>query len=667
MTPAGVSAVVGRIRPRRVRTRLDVFYIILFLLAGAVLLALTYALLASVLLPASPPLPKKLTPQEAALMILCKPLPSSRSLLAQCNRLIYRLGPGPAAREHTLAELRSASLIALGVLASASAALGWLASGRALRPVRSITEAAKQASELRLGQRLALTGPDDEFKQLADTFDVMLERLEAAFTSQKRFVANAAHELRTPLTAMRTAIEVTLSKPTRTAEQLEAMAARVKRSVEQAEATVEALLALATSELGPTVQEAVDLATAAEDALDAAHPTIDQRHLTVEAALEPAVARGDRVLLERMIANLVENAMRHNNPDGWIGIRTSQQSDSAVFEIANSGTSVPAEQIPYLFELALLGEDVRSASVRARRDSALLKLGRDAFEALIYEAPSFALGFARAMGRELAASRTPITAAVPPRRIAVIGLDSAAPTADVAEGLSEALARLGSVASLSASEVSAIDQAEHDADRVLLRGSSTPDEEWTGLCVREADVVVAVTTGTPDRAWMERAAALKGCELLVFGPPAAAVTLDELEPHETQVVSDMARQRDALEATARRLAGRSLGIVFSGGGRAGSHISARCRSCARRGCALTASAGSASARSSPRRPLQASRPSSCSRHSSVDSSVTVPAGTTRSRPTHCSAAPRLGGCSPRRSGGGSSRNCRCASSAKAST
>ncbi len=350
MTPAALSAAVRRIRPRRMRIRLAVFYAVLFLLAGVVLLALTYALLASLLLPAPPPLPKQLTPRETALLRLCKPLPTSRSLLAQCNRLIYGLGPGPAAREHTLAELRVASLIALGVLAIASAGLGWVASGRALRPVRSITEAARRASELRLGQRLALGGPDDEFKQLADTFDVMLERLDAAFTSQKRFVANAAHELRTPLTAMRTAIEVTLSKPTRTPEQLEAMAARVKRSVEQAEAIVEALLALATSELGPTVQEAIDLATAAEDALDATHVTIDQRQIKVEATLEPAVARGDRVLLERMIANLVENAVRHNNPGGWIGIRTSQQADSAVFEIANSGTSVPAEQIPSLFE-----------------------------------------------------------------------------------------------------------------------------------------------------------------------------------------------------------------------------------------------------------------------------------------------------------------------------
>ncbi len=178
----------------------------------------------------------------------------------------------------------------------------------------------------------------------------MLERLDAAFTSQKRFVANAAHELRTPLTAMRTAIEVTLAKPTRTPDQLEAMAERVKRSVDRAEATVEALLTLATSELGPAAHESIDLATAAEDALDTTRAAIDQRQLKVDAALEPATARGDRVLIERMIANLVENAVRHNSPGGWIGIRTTQQASGAIFEIANTGASVSAEQIPGLFE-----------------------------------------------------------------------------------------------------------------------------------------------------------------------------------------------------------------------------------------------------------------------------------------------------------------------------
>jgi signal transduction histidine kinase len=357
MTPAALSVVVRRLWPRRMRTRLAAFYAVVFLVAGTGLLALTYTLVTNVLLPApagpTKPIPLRLGQQLNS----CKQSEApgrprmSPSLLAQCNRAFIAAGAGPIdQRDNTLAAFRLASLIGLGVLAIASAGLGWLVSGRALRPVRSITEAARRASELQLGQRLALTGPDDELKQLGDTFDVMLEQLDAAFTSQKRFVANAAHELRTPLTAMRTAIEVTLSKPTRTSDQLEAMAARVAGSIERAEATVEALLTLATSELGRSAPQAIDLAIAAEDALDAAHAAIDQRRIKVDAALAPAPTRGDRVLLERMIANLVENAVRHNNPGGWIGIRTIVQADSAVFEIANTGASIPAEQIPALFE-----------------------------------------------------------------------------------------------------------------------------------------------------------------------------------------------------------------------------------------------------------------------------------------------------------------------------
>jgi signal transduction histidine kinase len=253
-------------------------------------------------------------------------------------------------RDQTLTTLLDASLIGLGIATLASAGLGWMVSGRVLRPVRSITETARRASELQLGERLALAGPDDELKELADTFDLMLERLDAAFASQKRFVANAAHELRTPLTAMRTAIEVTLTKPSRSSEQLEAMAARVKRSIEQAEATIEALLTLASSEVSLAARESFDLATAAEDALDAAGQTIVERRLTVQAALHPAGVTGDRVLLERMIANLVENAARHNNPDGWIDVRTGSQGGAAVFEVANSGPIVTQEQIPALFE-----------------------------------------------------------------------------------------------------------------------------------------------------------------------------------------------------------------------------------------------------------------------------------------------------------------------------
>jgi signal transduction histidine kinase len=355
MSPAAVTGTLRRLWPRRVRARLAVLYALLFLVAGLALLALTYALLASRLpAPANTARPA-VAPSDLA---LCEqrakfvPPAVSESVMAKC-KLAFAAGVKTGStdqRDRTLRSLLDASLIGLGIATLASAGLGWLISGRVLRPVRSITETARQASELRLGERLALAGPDDELKELADTFDVMLERLDAAFTSQKRFVANAAHELRTPLTAMRTAIEVTLSKPTRTPEQLEAMANRVKRSVERAEVTVEALLTLATSELGTTALEPVEISIAAEDALDAAQATIEQRGIQIETELEPAYARGDRVLLERMIANLVENAVRHNHPAGWIGIRTIQQADSAVLEIANTGPIVPAEQIPTLFE-----------------------------------------------------------------------------------------------------------------------------------------------------------------------------------------------------------------------------------------------------------------------------------------------------------------------------
>ena len=170
-----------------------------------------------------------------------------------------------------------------------------------------------------------------------------------------------------------------------------------------------------------------------------------------------------------------------------------------------------------LGELALLRRGARSASVRARRDADLLELGRDAFEALIQEAPSFALGLTRAMGAQLAASRTPIAAAIPPRTIAVVGLDPAAPVAEVADGLTAALARHGSVTGLRTGDLSTIDQAEQDNDRVVLAGASDPEDSWTDICLREADLVVAVGNGPPAPTWTRRATSLGGCELLIVG------------------------------------------------------------------------------------------------------------------------------------------------------
>src|SRR5579875_1539531 len=341
------AAAVRRLWPHRLRTRLALFYSVLFFAAGLGLIALAYAL-ASTLLPASRPSLAHLTPSQQDLLRLCKPPPTSSRLIDECQHLLGLIGSPQDGLAQAV--LKIAAGAALLLLVPGAAVLGRLAAERALRPVRSITDAARQASELRLGQRLALGGPEDEFKQLADTFDVMLERLDAAFTSQKRFVANAAHELRTPLAAMRTAIEVTLAKPGRTPEQLVEMAERVRRSVDRAEATIEALLTLAASELGATTSEMLDLATTAEDALDSVRPQIEQRAITVDATLGSARTRGDRVLLERMVANLVENAVRHNHPGGWITVRTCTQDGSSVLEITNTGPVVAADQLPRLFE-----------------------------------------------------------------------------------------------------------------------------------------------------------------------------------------------------------------------------------------------------------------------------------------------------------------------------
>src|SRR6202042_343769 len=216
------------------------------------------------------------------------PLPPP--LLAACKQVKEAYSAGTAAglqtqRQNALSKLLSFSLVGLAVMTVASGGLGWFMSGRVLRPVRVITQTARRASEQHLGERLALTGASDELKELADTFDDMLERLDAAFATRRRFVANASHELRTPLTVMGTAIDVTLGKPSPTTRQLTDMAVRVRRSIDRADGMVEALLLLAVSEQGKLTVEFADLATWAEDAIDAAAPDIERLKLHVDATL----------------------------------------------------------------------------------------------------------------------------------------------------------------------------------------------------------------------------------------------------------------------------------------------------------------------------------------------------------------------------------------------
>lgn len=293
----------------------------------------------------------------------------------------------------------------------------------------------------------------------------------------------------------------------------------------------------------------------------------------------PVLAGLSDELLEQLAAQITE---RHFNAGEWV-LREGDVADS-LFIVRSGRIEVIDEGPPeslirvlrrgeVLGELALLREGTRSASARARRDAQLLELGRAPFEELIRQAPSFALGLTRAMGAQLAASRMPVFAAAPPRTVAVVGMDDGAPVAEVAEALADALAGHESIARLRAGDLATIDRAERGFDRVLMCCSSVPHDEWTDLCVREAHLVLAVTSGAIGPAWAGRTHSLQGCELLVLGPAVSATTLQELQPRQVQVVSLRAQRKAAMEAMARRIAGRSLGIVLSGGGaRALAHL-----------------------------------------------------------------------------------------------
>ncbi len=228
-----------------------------------------------------------------------------------------------------------------------------------------------------------------------------------------------------------------------------------------------------------------------------------------------------------------------------------------------------------LGELALLRQGVRSRSVRALRDTELLELGRGDFEQLILDAPAFALGLTRAMGAQLAAARPPVATVSPPQTIAVTGLEQGVPVDDVADRLAQSLQAYGSVVQLREVDLAALDRAERDCDRVLLVTGSPPDDPWTELCVRESDLVIAITRGSVDPRWTGREQALRGCELIVLDARASDSLLTRVRAREVQLIGERARLGDALAATGRRIAGRAPGIVLSGGGaRAFAHLGA---------------------------------------------------------------------------------------------
>ncbi|MGH3298314.1 MAG: sensor histidine kinase [Trebonia sp.] len=281
--------------------------------------------------------------------------------LSALQRLNDLAGPTPAEQEKLYSEaqvqvnydkrqLLFFSIVALGGIALISAPIGWLIAGRVLRPLSTITAAAKRISATSLHERLALRGPDDELKELADTLDSLLARLQASFDAQRRFTANASHELRTPLTRERALLQVTLADPASTTGTWRAVSRELLATNAEQERLIEAMLTLASSEAGAGEQQPADLADMTSAAVAAARAEISRLGLHVQADIEPAVLDGDPLLVQQLVTNLIDNAVRHNLPGGDIQVTTETSGGHAVLSVTNSGRVIPPAEVDRLFQ-----------------------------------------------------------------------------------------------------------------------------------------------------------------------------------------------------------------------------------------------------------------------------------------------------------------------------
>ena len=327
------------------RLRLTALYGILFLASGTGLLAIT---ITNVLARGWPP------PQGGTISVGI-PRGASPARIHQ----IQAQAAAQAAHQHAAAvhqhaaavhQLLTGSAIALGVMAVVSVALGWIVAGRVLRPLRQMTAAAQRISEDNLDKRLAVAGPGDELKDLGDTIDGLLDRLQAAFDAQRNFVANASHELRTPLTLTRTLLQTALTDPRPTLATYRATCQDVLAAGDQQEQLIEALLTLARSQRGLDHREPLDLAAITAEALHARQPDAARRGLAISASISTAPLLGDARLLQRLTANLIDNAIRHNIPHGRISIRVTASGGQPRIKITNTGPVIPAGQTTRLLQ-----------------------------------------------------------------------------------------------------------------------------------------------------------------------------------------------------------------------------------------------------------------------------------------------------------------------------
>ncbi|MGW0334238.1 sensor histidine kinase [Streptomyces sp. NPDC003011] len=332
-----------------IRIRLTLLYGGMFLIAGILLLSIIYLLAAQALNTGNQPLFKIEGGTDIRVTSdYCPTVTSGTLKLPQFNAAIAECVDRQ--RQVALDNLLSRSLLALLGLAIIAFAFGYAMAGRVLSPLGRITRTARAVAGSDLSRRIELDGPDDELKELADTFDEMLERLQRAFTAQQRFVGNASHELRTPLAISRTLLEVHLSDPDAPME-LQQLGKTLLATNERSEQLVEGLLLLARSDNQIVERKPVDLAEVAEQAVDQVHAEAEAKGVLIRGEQKPAVVQGNGVLLERIALNLVQNAVRYNVPEGgWVEVTTEIQHGQAMLVVSNTGPVVPAYEIDNLFE-----------------------------------------------------------------------------------------------------------------------------------------------------------------------------------------------------------------------------------------------------------------------------------------------------------------------------
>jgi signal transduction histidine kinase len=246
--------------------------------------------------------------------------------------------------------LLTRSAIALGLVSMAAVGAGWLLAGRVLRPLSTISTTAQRISASSLHERLALEGPDDELKELGDTLDALLARLEDSFDAQRRFAANASHELRTPLTRERTLLQVTLSDPASTLDTWQAVSRELLASNSEQERLIEGMLTLASSEAGLGQRESIDLAAIATTAIVDPRPGIGRLDLSVRGEIRPAALEGDPLLIQQLVTNLIDNAVRHNVPGGDVLVGTGTSGGRAVLSVSNTGPFIPPAEVDRLLQ-----------------------------------------------------------------------------------------------------------------------------------------------------------------------------------------------------------------------------------------------------------------------------------------------------------------------------